>query len=60
MAEKSTHVDMIQEATRQRYRRRVTRTATPVAEEKPRLGRWPPPLRKEWRLTLLKPWKFRE
>jgi hypothetical protein len=60
MAEKSTFVDMIQEATRQRWRRPVARAAKPVAEEKPRLGRWPPPLRKEFRLALLKPWKFRE
>jgi hypothetical protein len=60
MAEKSTFVDMIQEATRQRWRRPIARAAKPATEEKARLGRWPPPLRREWRLTLLKPWKFRD
>jgi hypothetical protein len=60
MAGKSTFVDMIQEATRQRWRRPIARAARPVAEEKPRLGRWPPPRRKEWRLAMLKPWKFRD
>jgi hypothetical protein len=62
VAEKaSTFVDMIQEATRQRYRRaRVRELASAPTEERPRAGRWPPPRQREWRLELLKPWKFRE
>jgi hypothetical protein len=60
MAEKSTFVDMIQEATRQRWRRPITRAAKPATEEKARMSHWPPPRRREWRLALLKPWKFRE
>jgi hypothetical protein len=60
MAEKSTFVDTIQEATRQRWRRTVARATKPVAEEKPRLGRWPPPRHAAWRFALLKPWKVRE
>jgi hypothetical protein len=60
MAEKSTFVDMIQEATRQRWRRSTARVAKPAIEEKARMSRWPPPRRVEWRLALLKPWKFRE
>jgi hypothetical protein len=60
MAEKSTFVDMIQEATRQRWRRPITRAAKPADDEKPRLSRWPPPRQAAWRFALLKPWKVRE
>jgi hypothetical protein len=61
MAEKSTFVDMIQEATRQRYRRARMRELKPLLEEeKPRVGRWPPPRQRHWRLSLLKPWKSDE
>lgn len=60
MAEKSTFVDTIQEATRQRWRRARLRALKPAADEKPRLGRWPPPRQAEWRLGLLKPWKVKE
>jgi hypothetical protein len=61
MAEKSTFVDMIQEATRQRYRAVRARDLKPATEqEKPRVGRWPPPRQRQWRLSLLKPWKFDE
>jgi hypothetical protein len=60
MAEKATFVDMIQEATRQRYRRTRTREAPIIDKEKPRVGRWPPPRQRQWRLSLLKPWKFDE
>lgn len=56
MAEKPTLVDAIQEATRQYWRRPKSRELKPEAEQ-PRLGRWPPPRRKEWRLDLMKPWK---
>lgn len=60
MAEKQTFVDAIQEATRQRRRPAVQRAVKPAAEDKPRIGRWPPPQQAQWRLMLLKPWKFRE
>jgi hypothetical protein len=60
MAGKSTYVDMIQEATRQRWRRPVLRAVKPAADERPRVGRWPPPRQAAWRLELLKPWKVRE
>lgn len=61
MTEKSTFVDMIQEATRQRYRRERLRELKPATEvERPRVGRWPPPRRQQWRLALLKPWKVDE
>jgi hypothetical protein len=58
--EKSTFVDMIQEATRQRWRRARLRTSAPAPEDKPRVGRWPPPRQAAWRLALLKPWKLEE
>jgi hypothetical protein len=59
MAEKSNFVDVIQDRTRQFWRRPVTRP-TKTAEEKPTVGRWPPPLRAAWRLELLKPWKVKD
>ena len=58
MAEKkSTFVDTIQEATRQRWRLPIVRTLKSAAVDKPRLSRWPPPRQAAWRLDLLKPWK---
>jgi hypothetical protein len=59
MAEKSSFVDVIQDRTRQFWRRQLTAPSKP-AEEKPRVGRWPPPLRAAWRLELLKPWKVKD
>lgn len=60
MAEKTTFVDMIQEATRQRRRRFVARPPKPSIEDRPRVGRWPPPRQAEWRLELLRPWKVKD
>ena len=60
MAEKSTSVDTIQEATRQRWRRARLRALKAAVEDKARLGRWPPPRQAAWRLELLKPWKVKE
>jgi hypothetical protein len=57
MTEKSTFVDTIQEATRQRWRRARLLALKPAREEKPRVGRWPPPRLAKWRFELLKPWK---
>ncbi len=60
MAEKSTFVDMIQEATRQNRRRFDARAPKPSVGERPRLGRWPPPRLAAWRLEMLKPWKAKD
>jgi hypothetical protein len=60
MVDKATFVDTIQDATRQHWRRSKLRTVKAANEEKPRLGHWPPPRRREFRLELLKPWKFRD
>jgi hypothetical protein len=60
MAEKSTFIDTIQEATAQRWRRARLRALKPVIEDKPRLSRWPPPRQAAWRLELLKPWRVKE
>lgn len=59
MAEKSNFVDVIQDRTRQFWRRPVARPTKPE-EDKPRVGRWPPPLRAAWRLEMLKPWKIKD
>ena len=60
-AEKSTFVDTIQDATRQRWRRGKLRELKPALEEdKPRVGRWPPPRQAQWRFELLKPWKIKD
>ena len=57
----SDFVDTIQQATRQRWRRARERALKPiVVEEKPRVGRWPPPRQAKWRLELLRPWKLEE
>lgn len=58
MVEKATFVDTIQDATRQNWRRPKLRELKTTTEEKPRLSHWPPPRRREFRLALLKPWKF--
>ncbi len=60
MAEKSTFVDTIQEATRQRWRRARLEALKQAVEEKPRMGRWPPPRQAAWRLELLRPWRAKE
>ena len=59
MDDKSKFVDVIQDRTRQFWRRPVTRPKS-MEEDKPRVGRWPPPLRAAWRLELLKPWKIKD
>jgi hypothetical protein len=60
MTEKTTFVDVIQDRTRQFWRRPLTRPTKGADEDKPRVGRWPPPLRAAWRLELLKPWKDKD
>jgi hypothetical protein len=60
MAGKATFVDTIQDATRQYWRRPKLLAGKPAAEDKPRVGRGPPPRRREFRLEILKPWKFRD
>jgi hypothetical protein len=60
MAEKSTFVDTIQEATLQRLRRIRLMPRKSAVEDKPRMGRWPPPRQAAWRLGLLRPWREKE
>jgi hypothetical protein len=65
MADKSNFVDLVEAATRQRWRRQrlVTYAWKPVEarslkqENRPRVSNWPPPRLAEWRLALLRPWK---
>jgi len=59
MADKSEFVDMIGEATRQRYRRVMPRVAAPVVKQKSRIGHWPPERWLQWRLQHLTPWKLK-
>jgi hypothetical protein len=60
MADKPEFVDMIGEATRQAWRRRVVRAIIqPDIKEKSRLGHWPPDRWQQWRLETLTPWKLR-
>jgi len=59
MAEKS-FVDVIQDRTRQLWRRSIAPTTKPAVEERPRVGRWPPPRQAEWRLEFFKPWKVKD
>jgi hypothetical protein len=61
MAGKADFVDMIQEATRQRWQRQrlITKALNP-AEDRPSIGRWPPPRWAEWRLELIRPWKVKD
>lgn len=58
MAEKPTFVDVIQDRTRQFWRKPAR--APKTVEEKPRVGRWPPPHQAEWRLEMFKPWKMKD
>ena len=60
MAEKPTFVDVIQDRTRQFWRRPQTRPTEQKEQDRPRVGRWPPPLRTAWRLELLRPWKVKD
>ena len=60
MGEKPTFIDVIQDRTRQFRRRLVTPPTKQAEAERPRVGRWPPPLQAAWRLELLKPWKVKD
>ena len=60
MADKPEFVDMISEATRQRWRRPAARAAKPaIAEEKSRLSHWPTHRWLQWKLENLTPWKLK-
>jgi hypothetical protein len=60
MADKPEFVDMISEATQQKWRRRVMpRVVQPVVKETSRLSHWPPDRWLQWRLETLTPWKLK-
>jgi len=60
MADKPEFVDMISEATQQKWRRRVMpRVVHPVVKETSRLSHWPPDRWLQWRLETLTPWKLK-
>lgn len=60
MADKPEFVDMIGEATQQRYRRVMPRVKAPVvAKEAPRMSHWPPERLEQWRMENLTPWKIK-
>ena len=59
MANKPEFVDLVSEATRQRWRR-PTKSVVSAPQEKhdKRLGHWPPDRMEQWRLVHLTPWKM--
>jgi len=60
MADKPEFVDLISEATQQRWRRRVMpRVVARVVKETSRLGHWPPERWVQWRMENLTPWKLK-
>lgn len=60
MADKAEFVDMISEATQQKWRRRVMpKVVAPVAKEVSRLSHWPPDRWVRWRVETLTPWKLK-
>jgi hypothetical protein len=64
LANKPEYVDLISNATRQKWRRSdqrgtaATLAKEPVKEEKRRLSNWPPARFAQWRLENLTPWKI--
>jgi len=64
MTKKPEYVDLISNATRQKWRRTgqsaavATLVKEPVKEEKRRLSNWPPARFAQWRLENLTPWKL--
>jgi hypothetical protein len=59
MAEKPELVDIISEATRQKWRRTIPRGVKHEAKEESRLSHWPPDRWQQWRLETLTPWKLK-
>jgi hypothetical protein len=59
MTDKPEFVDMIGEATRQKYRRAMPRVVKKVAKEESKLSHWPPEHVLQWRMENLTPWKIR-
>jgi hypothetical protein len=59
MTDKPEFVDMIGEATRQKYRRVMPRVVKKVAKEESKLSHWPPEHVLQWRMENLTPWKIR-
>jgi hypothetical protein len=59
MTDKPEFVDMIGEATRQKYRRVMPRVVKKVAKEESKLSHWPPEHVLQWRMENLTPWKIK-
>ncbi len=59
MANKPEFVDMISEATKQKYRRVMPKAVKKVVKEASRLSHWPPDRWEQWRLETLTPWKLK-
>jgi hypothetical protein len=65
MANKSGFVDLISDATRQRYRRtnasasKSVTAVEPEPKEERRLSNWPPERMEQWRIANLTPWKMK-
>jgi hypothetical protein len=61
MANKPEFVDLVSEATRQRWRRptkSVISEPEPHEKQEKRLSHWPPERMEQWRLVHLTPWKM--
>jgi len=60
MTDKPEFVDVISEATRQKYRRVMPRVLRKkAAREESRLSHWPPEHVLQWRIENLMPWKIK-
>ncbi|MGZ5873609.1 MAG: hypothetical protein ACXWKP_16010 [Bradyrhizobium sp.] len=60
MADKPEFVDMIGEATQQKWRRVMPRVVKAVVKEEiSRLSHWPPDRWVQWRMENLTPWKLK-
>jgi hypothetical protein len=58
MANKHEIVDLISEATRQKYRYATPRALEREVKEERRLSNWPPAHFEQWRMENLTPWKL--
>jgi hypothetical protein len=59
VADKPEFVDMIRDATRQKWRRVMPRVVAPEVKEESRLSHWPPDRWRQWRLEMFTPWKLK-
>ena len=56
--DKSDFVDLISDATRQRWRRTTKKVVDPEVKKEQKLSNWPPERMDQWRLINLTPWKM--